>query len=169
MDLAELMMAYLHRHFTDDLIGDFHLGDDVFVVDATPNGDSLMVELLMPDGSTRSVTLTARMVTSEEPGEVEPNLPPGYRLDRSDPDLWVLRRRDGSEVGAFSGRGTDPTEVSREAWRNYSHVRRGLLREAVLAKLRQEIAGREDRFGDEHFLYAVDRLLQEIEMKWRNE
>jgi hypothetical protein len=28
-------------------------------------------------------------------GPEEPRLPPGYRLDRSDPDLWTLRRSEG--------------------------------------------------------------------------
>jgi hypothetical protein len=30
---------------------------------------------------------------------------PGYRLDESDPDVLVLRRRDGSFVAAFSAGG----------------------------------------------------------------
>lgn len=32
-------------------------------------------------------------------------LPPGYSLDRSDPDVLFLRRWDGSSVAAFSSRG----------------------------------------------------------------
>jgi hypothetical protein len=32
-------------------------------------------------------------------------LPPGYGLDRSDPDVLLLRRWDGSSVAAFSARG----------------------------------------------------------------
>jgi hypothetical protein len=35
-------------------------------------------------------------------GSEEPRLPPGYRLDRSDPDLWALRRSKGREVGTTS-------------------------------------------------------------------
>ena len=32
-------------------------------------------------------------------------LPPGYFLDRSDPELLILRRPDGSFVAAYSARG----------------------------------------------------------------
>lgn len=32
-------------------------------------------------------------------------VPHGYFLDRSDPDILVLRRQDGSLVAAFSARG----------------------------------------------------------------
>ena len=32
----------------------------------------------------------------------EPRLPPGYRLDRSDPDLWTLRRPEGWVAAYFS-------------------------------------------------------------------
>ena len=32
-------------------------------------------------------------------------LPPGYRLDRSAPDVWALRRSEGSVVAYFSARG----------------------------------------------------------------
>jgi hypothetical protein len=31
-------------------------------------------------------------------------LPPGYYLER-DPDIWTLRRADGSSVAAFSAQG----------------------------------------------------------------
>jgi hypothetical protein len=34
--------------------------------------------------------------------EREVHLPPGYRLDRSDPDLWALRRPKGWVVAYFS-------------------------------------------------------------------
>jgi hypothetical protein len=33
------------------------------------------------------------------------SLPPSYRLDESDPDVVVLRRRDGTFVAAFSAQG----------------------------------------------------------------
>ena len=39
-------------------------------------------------------------------------LPAGYYLER-DPDVLVLRRRDGSLVGAFSARGAAPEAVKR--------------------------------------------------------
>jgi hypothetical protein len=35
----------------------------------------------------------------------DPRLPPGYRLDRSDPELWALRRSEGWVVAYFSARG----------------------------------------------------------------
>ena len=34
----------------------------------------------------------------------EPRLPPGYRLDRSDLDVWVLRRHEGWVVARFTQR-----------------------------------------------------------------
>ena len=37
--------------------------------------------------------------------EGELRLPPGYRLDTSDPDVWALRRPEGWNVGYFSARG----------------------------------------------------------------
>ncbi len=43
------------------------------------------------------------------------DLPPGYVVDASDPDVLVLRRSDGSSVAPFSARGADPTEVCRAA------------------------------------------------------
>jgi hypothetical protein len=33
--------------------------------------------------------------------EKKPRLPPGYRLDRSDPEVWVLRQSKGWVVGHF--------------------------------------------------------------------
>ena len=34
----------------------------------------------------------------------EPRLPPGYRLDRSNPDVWTLRRPEGWVVAHFAQR-----------------------------------------------------------------
>ena len=34
--------------------------------------------------------------------EPDLRLPPGYRLDSSDPDLWALRRYEGWVVAYFS-------------------------------------------------------------------
>ena len=48
------------------------------------------------------------------PGE-HPRLPEGYRLDRSDPDLWMLRREDGSAVAAFSAAGAASHQIEQEA------------------------------------------------------
>jgi hypothetical protein len=47
-------------------------------------------------------------------GPEDPRLPPGYRLDRSDPDVWVLRRPEGWVVTYFSARG-----VTREAMEDH--------------------------------------------------
>jgi hypothetical protein len=38
-------------------------------------------------------------------GTEELRLPPGYRLDRSDPDVWTLRRPGGWVVVYFSAQG----------------------------------------------------------------
>jgi hypothetical protein len=46
-------------------------------------------------------------------------LPPGYRLDRSDPDVLVLLSASGSIVARFSSRGITWRAVVREAWEDY--------------------------------------------------
>jgi hypothetical protein len=53
----------------------------------------------------------------------EPRLPPGYRLDRSDPDLWTLRRREGWVVAYFSALGATREAVEQAAWEDYQVVR----------------------------------------------
>ena len=45
----------------------------------------------------------------------EPRLQPGYLLDRSDPDVLVLRRPHGTVVARFSARGAAAEAVEREA------------------------------------------------------
>ena len=45
----------------------------------------------------------------------ELRLPPGYYLDR-DPDIWTLRRSDGSSVAAFSARGAVAETIEGVAW-----------------------------------------------------
>ena len=47
-------------------------------------------------------------------------LPPGYRLDRSDPDVWMLRRAGGWVVAHFSAQGVAEEAVERIAWEDYS-------------------------------------------------
>jgi hypothetical protein len=42
-------------------------------------------------------------------------LPPGYVLDILDPDVVILRREDGSMVGAFSARGASPDSIKHTA------------------------------------------------------
>jgi hypothetical protein len=51
--------------------------------------------------------------------ESELRLPPGYRLDRSDPDLWTLRRPEGSAVAHFSARGATRETIEQTAWEDY--------------------------------------------------
>jgi hypothetical protein len=54
----------------------------------------------------------------------EPRLPPGYVLDRSDPDVWVLRCPHGTEVARFSARGATTEAIEREARRHYREQNR---------------------------------------------
>lgn len=51
------------------------------------------------------------------PGEVR--LPPGYSLDRSDPDVLVLRSPDETEVARFSARGATAEAIEQEARTHY--------------------------------------------------
>jgi len=45
-------------------------------------------------------------------------LPPGYYLDR-DPDIWTLRRSDGSSVAAFSAREVVAGTIEGAAWEDH--------------------------------------------------
>ena len=47
-------------------------------------------------------------------------LPPGYRLDRSDPEVWALRRAGGWVVAHFSAQGATSEAVERVAWEDYA-------------------------------------------------
>ena len=49
----------------------------------------------------------------------EVRLPPGYSLERSDPDVLVLRSPDGAEVARFSARGATKEAIEREARTHY--------------------------------------------------
>jgi hypothetical protein len=55
-------------------------------------------------------------------GPEEPHLPPGYRLDRSDPDLWTLRRPEGWIVAHFSAWGATREAIEQVAWEDYEGV-----------------------------------------------
>ena len=44
------------------------------------------------------------------------SLPPGYRLDRSDPDVWTLLRPEGWVVAHFSAQGVTNEAVEETAW-----------------------------------------------------
>jgi hypothetical protein len=46
-------------------------------------------------------------------------LPPGYRLDRSDPDVWELRRPEGWVVAHFSARGATRETIEEVAREDY--------------------------------------------------
>jgi hypothetical protein len=49
----------------------------------------------------------------------EGRLPPGYRLERSDPDVLVLRCPHGKAVARFSARGATAEAIEREARTHY--------------------------------------------------
>ncbi len=51
--------------------------------------------------------------------EREPTLPPGYRLDKRDPDVWALRRAGGWVVAHFRPRGVTEEAVERVAWKDF--------------------------------------------------
>ena len=48
--------------------------------------------------------------------EREPYLPTGYRLNRDDPDVWVLRRTGGRVIARFSARGAAVEAIEKAAW-----------------------------------------------------
>jgi len=49
----------------------------------------------------------------------EPRLPPGYTLDRSDPDVLVLRCPHGTVIARFSTRGAAAEAIEQEARKHY--------------------------------------------------
>jgi hypothetical protein len=49
----------------------------------------------------------------------DPRLPSGYRVDRSDPDVLVLRCPHGKAVARFSAWGATAEAIEQEAWRHY--------------------------------------------------
>jgi hypothetical protein len=49
----------------------------------------------------------------------EPRLPSGYSLDRSDPDVLVLRCPQGTAVARFSAWGATAEAIEREARMHY--------------------------------------------------
>jgi hypothetical protein len=52
-------------------------------------------------------------------GSEELRLPPGYRLDMSDPDVWALRRPEGWVVAHFSAQGATKEAVEEAAWEDH--------------------------------------------------
>jgi hypothetical protein len=49
----------------------------------------------------------------------ELRLPPGYSLDRSDPDVLVLLCSQGTAIARFSARGATAEAIEREARMHY--------------------------------------------------
>jgi hypothetical protein len=49
----------------------------------------------------------------------EVRLPPGYNLNLSDPDVWVLRCPHGKAVARFSAQGATAEAIEREARTHY--------------------------------------------------
>jgi hypothetical protein len=49
----------------------------------------------------------------------EPRLPPGYSLDRSDPDVLVLRCPQETVIARFSAQGATAEAIEREARAHY--------------------------------------------------
>ena len=49
----------------------------------------------------------------------EVRLPPGYSLDRSDPDILVLRCPHGRAIARFSARGATTEAIEHEARMHY--------------------------------------------------
>jgi hypothetical protein len=54
----------------------------------------------------------------------ELSLPPGYSLDRSDPDASVLRCSHGAVVARFSARGAAAEAIEQEARTHYKERNR---------------------------------------------
>jgi hypothetical protein len=52
-------------------------------------------------------------------GAEEPRLPPGCWLDRSDPDIWSLRRSERWIVAYFSARGAAREAIEQRAWKDH--------------------------------------------------
>jgi hypothetical protein len=57
----------------------------------------------------------------------EPPLPPGYYLDRSDPEVLILRSEEGAVVARFSAPGYLAESVEREAWEDHRQRNRPTL------------------------------------------
>jgi hypothetical protein len=60
-------------------------------------------------------------------GSDELRLPPGYRLDRGDPDVWTLRRPEGWVVAHFSARGATKEAIEEAACDPRGRLRRYFL------------------------------------------
>ena len=72
------------------------------------------VRLGSPNAPVRSAGNPMWLVGGTGPPR-EPRLPPGYSLDRSDPDVLVLLCPTGTAVAHFSARGAKAEAIEREA------------------------------------------------------
>jgi hypothetical protein len=52
----------------------------------------------------------------------EPRLPLGYWFDRSDPEVWTLRRPGGWVVAHFSARGATKEAIEKTAWEDHEGI-----------------------------------------------
>jgi hypothetical protein len=52
-------------------------------------------------------------------GSEELRLPPGYRLARSDSDVWTLLRPEGWVVAYFSAHGATREAIEQVAWKDH--------------------------------------------------
>ena len=60
-----------------------------------------------------------RLTGGTGPPEERPRLPPGYVLERSDPDVLVLLCPDGAAVARFSAQGVAAEVMEREARKHH--------------------------------------------------
>src|SRR5215211_3516695 len=58
-------------------------------------------------------------------------LPPGYRLDRSDPDVCTLWRPEGWVVAHFSARGATKKAIEEAAWEGHEREEDPRLRPSL--------------------------------------
>ncbi|MBA2782773.1 MAG: hypothetical protein H0T74_07615 [Rubrobacteraceae bacterium] len=72
---------------------------------------TLMRPFVAPENPMRSVGGTG--------SSKELRLPPGYSLERSDPDVLVLRCPHGTAVARFSARGATAEAIEQEARMHY--------------------------------------------------
>jgi hypothetical protein len=72
-----------------------------------------------PRGREEPFSLPDGKPEGEETGARRTHLAVGYYLDESDPDIAVLRRRDGSFVAAFSAQGATGEGIVEAAHADY--------------------------------------------------
>jgi hypothetical protein len=60
-----------------------------------------------------------RLVGGTGRSSKEVRLPPGYRVDRSDPEVLVLRSPEGTAIARFSAQGATAEAIEQEARTHY--------------------------------------------------